>query len=97
MVRSVSVSMCANFSRMLVWHFFADLMWNQFTFFDRNGIGNLYWNIVAYFSGLFMTGGFYNFSYSRFAHSLWDIMAMRNLDLSCNLNGYLCTNMLDLS
>jgi len=97
MVRSVAISMGANFSWMLVRYFLADLMWNQFTFFDRNGIGNLYWNIVAYFSGLFVTSGFNNFSYGRFANSLWNIMAMRNLDLSCNLNGYLCTNMLDLS
>ena len=94
---TVAVAMGADFSSVLVWDLFADLVWYQLAFFNWDGVWDLDWYLVAHFFWLFVAFSLYDLTNGWFADSLWNNSAMWFLNLSCNLNWYLSTDMLNVN
>ena len=94
---TVAVAMGADFSSVLVWDLFADLVWYQLAFFYWDGVWDLDWYLVAHFFWLFVAFSLYDLTNGWFTDSLWNNSAMWFLDLSCNLNWYLSTDMLNVN
>ena len=87
--------MSTDFSWVFVGNLLANLVGHQLTFFNGNGVRDLDWDIVANFLGLVVTFSLDNLTHGWFAYSFGYYRAVRDLNLSCNLHGYLSTNMLD--
>ena len=94
---TVAVASGADFSGVLVWHFFADLVGYQLAFLNWDGIRNLDGNLVAHFSGFVVALFMNDLTNGWLANSLWNYGTMWFLNLSGNLNWYLSANMLDFN
>ena len=94
---TVAVAMGADFSSVLVWDLFADLVWYQLAFFYWDGVWDLDWYLVAHFFWFFVAFSLYDLTNGWFADSLWNDSAMWFLNLSCNLDRYLSTDMLNVN
>lgn len=94
---TVAVAMGADFSGVLVWHFFADLVWYQLAFFNWDGVRYLDGYLMAHLSGFIVAFGFDDLTNGWFANSLWNNGTMWFLNLSGNLNWYLSANMLNIN
>ena len=81
--------MSTDFSCVFVWNLLANLVGYQFTFLNRNGVRDLNRDIVAHFLGFFVAFSLDNLTYGWLAYCFGYYCAMRDLDLSCNLHGYL--------
>ena len=94
---TVAVAMGADFSSVLVWDLFADLVWYQLAFFNWDGVWNLDWYLVAHFSWFVVAFGLDDLTNSWFADSFWNNSTSLILNLSGNLYWYLGTDMLDVN
>jgi len=97
LMMTIAVAMGADFSSVLVWDLFADLVWYQLAFFNWDGVWNLDWYLVAHFSWFVVAFGFDDLTNSWFADSFWNYSTSLVLNLSGNLYWYLGTDMLDVN
>ena len=82
-MRSIAVTVCTDFSWMLVWNLLANLVWHQPAFFYWDGVRHFYWNLVTYFSWLIVTCSLNNHSHNWMAYGFGNIVTFRD----CNLSG----------
>lgn len=97
LMMTIAVAMGADFSSVLVWDLFADLVWYQLAFFNWDGVWNLDWYLVAHFSWFVVAFGLDDLTNSWFADSFWNNSTSLIFNLSGNLYWYLGTDMLDVN